>query len=147
MIKKILLIATFFTVCTLSYSQVKVDQLFKEFAQQEHAVKVKMGKVPMFLASIVAPEARGINGVEVLALTDCNQEVKERLDKAVKELKDSAYETMVTHNEDGQRVKILVKMEGKLIRELVVVTTGDDYALVRVKGKISPEYIKQYTDK
>ena len=69
--------------------------------------------------------------------------VKERFSAAVRDLRDADYETMLTSNEDGERTRILVRIEDDLIRELVIVTTGDDNALVRIKGKISPADVER----
>jgi hypothetical protein len=45
---------------------------------------------------------------------------------------------MVTANERDSRTKVLVKIKEDMIRELVIFTTGNDNALIRIKGKISP---------
>ena len=64
--------------------------------------------------------------------------VKDRLSTAIRNLRDSDYETMVTANERDSRTKVLVKIKEDMIRELVIFTTGSDNALIRIKGKISP---------
>ena len=89
----------------------------------------------MKLASMFT-ETMGVNGIEVLEFGDCKREVKERFEKAIKELKDPLFETMVTSNEKDSRTKVLVRIENDMIRELVVLTTGNSNALVRIKGKI-----------
>jgi hypothetical protein len=85
--------------------------------------------------------------VEVWSLTDCDEAFKSKFDKAVRSLKDEAYETMLTANEDGERVKILVKLKDEMIRELVVVSSGNSQALIRIKGKIKPSDIERVVAK
>ncbi len=49
----------------------------------------------MKLASLFT-ETMGVNGIEVLEFGSCNSDVKQRFEKAIKELKDPDFETMVT---------------------------------------------------
>ena len=91
----------------------------------------------MKLASLFT-ETMGVNGIEILEFDNCAQEVKDRLSTAIRNLRDPDYETMVTANERDSRTKVLVKIKEDMIRELVIFTTGNDNALIRIKGKISP---------
>ncbi len=96
----------------------------------------------MKLASLFT-ETMGVNGIEVLEFGSCNSDVKQRFEKAIKELKDPDFETMVTSNEKGSRTKVMVRIEKDMIREMVVLTTGNSNALVRIKGKIKPSDIEK----
>ena len=54
------------------------------------------------------------------------------------------YETMVNVNEEGNRTKVMVRIDKDIIRELVILTTdGGDDALIRIKGKIKPSDIEK----
>lgn len=112
-----------------------MNDLFKEFSKIEQINHVKLGNITMKLASVFT-ETMGVNGIEVIEFSDCSGAVKERFVKAIKELKDPDFETMVTSNEKGSRTKVMVRIEKEMIRELVVLTTGNSNALVRIKGKI-----------
>ena len=117
-----------------------MHQLFNEFSKIEQINHVKIGDITMKLASLFT-ETMGVNGIEVLEFGDCKREVKERFEKAIKELKDPQFETMVTSNEKGSRTKVLVRIENDMIHELVVLTSGNNNAMVRIKGKIKPSDI------
>jgi hypothetical protein len=54
---------------------------------------------------------------------------------------------MINSNENGERTKVLVRIENDMIREMVIVTSGSDAALVRIKGKIKPSYIDRMVNK
>lgn len=130
-------------ICQIGYSQkYSVNELFKEFAKAEQSEKVKLGKFIMSFAGLWT-DTMGVDGIEVYDLDSCSSKTKEKLGNAVKNLKDSAYETMITTNEDGERTKVLVKIEKEMIRELIVITTGDSNALVRIKGKIKPSDLEK----
>ena len=52
--------------------------------------------------------------------------------------------TMVNANEEGNRTKVMVRIDKDIIRELVILTTdGGDDALIRIKGKIKPSDIEK----
>lgn len=143
--KKLLAILAIIWVAQVGYGQKDMNQLFSDFRGEDDVTSVHIGNFTMRLASLFT-DTYGVKGVDVLTLDDCAEEVKERFSAAVRDLEDSDYETMLTSNEGGERTKILVKVEDELIRELVILTVGDDNAFVRIKGKISPEDLDRIID-
>lgn len=139
--KRYFVILALILVCQAGNSQT-MNQLFNEFSKIEQINHVKIGNITMKLASVFT-ETMGVNGIEVIELGSCGNEVKERFAKAIKELKDPDFETMVTSNEKGSHTKVLVRIQEEMIREMVVVTTGNSNALVRIKGKIKPSDIEK----
>jgi len=121
----------------VAVGQQNVERLFKDFAKEKGVVHVGIGKFVMTFASMFT-DVMGVNGVEVYSFEECNQSVKDKLNKAIATLKDANYETLVSVNDEKERTKILVKIEGESIRELIVATSGDEPALVRIKGNIKP---------
>ena len=128
------------------YGQQNVDRLFKDFAKEKGVVHVGIGKFAMSLASLFT-DVMGVSGVEVYSFEECNQSVKDKLHNAIASLKDANYETLVSVNETTERTKVLVKIEGESIRELIVATSGSEPALVRIKGKIKPSDIENVINK
>ncbi len=145
MVKKYMAILTMIVVCQTAFGQKNMDQLFKEFAGTKGVNSVNIGKITLSFASLFT-ETMGVDGIEVLSFDECAQDVKDKLASSLKSLKDSAYETMISSNEDNSKTRVLVKMKDDMIRELVVVTTGSSNALVRIKGKIKPEDIQKIVD-
>ena len=132
--KLFIIIASFLAISDLSYGQNTVDDLFKQFAKRENTTSVHIGKMTMGFASLFT-ETMGVNNIEVIDLEDCSENIGAEFCKAVSELKDPEYETMIS--------SILVKMEKDYIKEMVILTSGDDNAIVRLKGKIKPEDINK----
>jgi hypothetical protein len=128
-------------ICQGMHGQQNVDQLFRDFAKEKGVMRVGIGKVAMAFASLFT-DVMGVRGVEVLSFEECDASVTQRLETAIASLKDDAYETMISANEDGQRTKILVKIENESIKELIVLTTGKEAALVRIRGNIKPSDIE-----
>lgn len=134
MLKKSLIFMAFILISQYGFSQ-NVDKLFSEFSHSPHAETVNLSK---FLTSLIKPfskELKGIDSINVLDMSECPTEVKDNFSKKVKKLKDDKYETLVRSNEDGENTQVLVKIKDEAIRELVVITTGSDCCLVRIKGK------------
>jgi len=145
--KKILLILlALFLICPVMHSQKNVDQLFNEFSKEKGVEHVGIGGFTMTLAGLFT-NVMGVKGIEVLSFDSCEQSVKDRLTQAIASLKDEKYEPFITVNDETGRTKILVKMNEDYIQELVVLSSGDDPAIVRIKGKIKPSDINNVIDK
>ena len=118
-----------------------VAALFADFSKNKKVTHVKVGGFIMALAKVFG-ETMGVSGVEVFDFEECDQQLKDRLNDAIKNLKDNTYETLVSASEGGERTKILVKIKDDFISEIVIVAGGSEPALVRVTGKIKPDDIQ-----
>ena len=78
----------------------------------------------------------------------CSTSVKERFSKKINAQRIKDYETLVQVNDEGEKVHILAKSKNDVIRELLIVCTGNgDCTLVQLKGKVSKEKIAKTTGK
>lgn len=139
--KKYIAILVLFFICQTGYSQ-SMDSLFKTFSKQEHVTKVTVGPFIIKLGSLFT-NTMGVNNIEVLDFDDCSKDIKDKLTEAIHNLNDSRFETMVTTNDDDTRTRILVHIDKDMIRELVILCTGSDNTLIRIKGKIKPSDIEK----
>ena len=132
--KKYIAILILILFCQAGYSQ-SMDKLFNDFAKQKNVTHVTVSPFLMKISSLF---------IEVLSFEECGNTVKDDLRAAIKKLKDPNYETMVNANEEGNRTKVMVRIDKDIIRELVILTTdGGDDALIRIKGKIKPSDIEK----
>lgn len=123
-------------ISAASYGQKTVSRLFSDFSGSKGVEQVKLGSFMMKFARFAGGDTMGVEAVEVLSFNRCEDALKVSLDKAIHALKDERYETLLTSNEDGQHTKVMVMLKDDVISELVVLTTGNEPALVRIKGKI-----------
>jgi hypothetical protein len=144
--KFLLALLALFLLSPVMHSQKSVDQLFKEFAKEKEVTRVGVGKFTMSLAGLFT-DVMGVREVEVLSFEECKQSVKEKLNKRIASLKDEDYETMVSVNNEKERTKILLKLKDETIEELIIMTSGDSPALIRIKGKIKPSDIENVINK
>lgn len=143
---KYLMLLILLVVCQSGFSQKGVNQLFKEFTKSKDIKTVSFDGFTMSIANLFT-DTMGVDGVDIYELNDCDSKTLEKFAKEVKQLKDSKYETMINSSEDTNRTKVLVKIEDEIIRELVVVTSGNNNALIRIKGYIKPSDIERIMQK
>jgi len=115
-----------------------VDALFANFSKEKNITHIRIGGLIMTFARAFT-DTKGVTGVEVFSFEDCDSQVKDKLNAAIRNLKDSSFETLVSTTQDGENTKILVKVKENFINEIVIVTGGKDPAFVRIKGKIKPD--------
>ena len=143
---KYLLILAFALIVQLGYGQKSVDDLFKTFAGKENVERVSIGSFVMNTINLFK-NTMGVKGVEVLSLDDCSEDVKNDFQNAVRSLKDPTFERMVVTNEGKERMEVLIRIENEVIREVAMMVTGEDYALIRIKGKIKKSDIEKLSKK
>lgn len=129
-------------ICHSGYGQCNVNELFRDFSKQADANKVRVGKMTMSIAGLFT-DTMGVDGVDILSFDECSGEVKEKFNNAVRNLKDPAYETMVNSNENGKRTRVMIRIKDDVIHELVVLTSGDEASMVRIRGKIKKSDIER----
>lgn len=139
--KKLIALFAFVFVCQLGYGQ-SINQLFNDLSQHKNTTKVRIGKTIMALAGLFG-DTMGVDGVEVLEFSSCDNEVKAQFKETVRSLKDPLFDTLVNTSENGNRTKVMVRIEDNMIRELIVLTSGNNDALVRIKGKIKKSDIEK----
>ena len=133
--KKIIGILMLVLIFQTGYGQKNMNQLFNEFSGHASANTVSIGKITMRIAGLFH-DTMGVDSIDIFGFENCDDDIKERFAQAVKNLKDTAFETMVNVNEDGKRTKVMIRIKNDVIHELVVLSSGDDPAMIRIKGKI-----------
>jgi hypothetical protein len=145
--KKIIVIALFAIICKSGFCTEKkdgtemnkkytIEELLKDFSKEKNTTHVKLS-IP--IARIFT---KGVSGVEVFSFDECDKKFKEDFNEAIRKLKDSAYETIISTNENGNYTKILLKISKNFIDEIMILTGGDDPAMIRIKGKIKHDDVK-----
>ena len=136
-------------VCHLGYAQ-SMDSLFYEFGNERNADYVKVSSFMMKLGRMFSGNdedtrfMRKIKSMKVLDLEECAPSVKERFNQKMNKMKPNDYEELMRVNDEGEKVRVLMKMKKETIRELLFVCTGkEDCTLVQINGKFTKEDIDQ----
>ena len=139
-------------VCHLGYAQ-GINGLFNEFGSEKNADCVKVSSFMMSLGKMFAGHdedaeiIRKIKSIKVLDLESCTASVKERFNKKVNKLNLKGYDELMRVNDEGEKVRVLMKTKKETIRELLFVCTGkEDCTLVQINGKFTKDDIKRSMD-
>ena len=87
-----------------------------------------------------------ITSISVLSLEECSPDVKNRFNKSALDFNDDEYELFVSANDENEKVRIFFKFQKEIIREMVILTMGDNPALIQLKGKILPSEIESMSN-
>jgi hypothetical protein len=145
MVKKTICLWILLTAGHAGFAQGDVKGLFDEFSNLEGVDRIRIGTISMKFANFFT-ETMGIEKVEILSFEACADEVKERFNQAVGKLKDKKFDALISANENGKNVRVLLRIENELIRELVVLSSHDSPAMIRIKGKIKRSDIGKVVD-
>ena len=151
------LIPALLAVCSLTAcaGNTTPDELFDSFCNEPHAECVRVPKLLLKLGTTFAAvdaddrEERQalklsskLSSVRVLDLDDCAPVVKQRFAEETANLEDKGYETLISVNDEGEKVRIYLRREKGDITELLIVNRSDDDAsMVQLKGKIKESEI------
>lgn len=146
MIKRIVFLLMF-SIVALCGSAQQIDGLFSNFSKLKDVEEVNVGKFLMTLARpfVKGPEAslvRSIDQVQVINLAGCSAEVKSDFLQQVNNLKDDKYDVLMDVREEKQNVRMYAIQQNEIIQELIILVTGNDPTLIRMKGKITMEDIQ-----
>lgn len=129
------------------------DEIFEKFRSLPKAEYMHVPKLLLKMGTTYAKSegndaaahiASKLTSVRVLDLEDCSKRVKADFAKDISGLKLTGYESLLKANGDGERVEVLIRQQGSVIREMLIVNSGDDDCqLVQLKGKISQKDIDQ----
>lgn len=139
----IILLCGLLTSSVFCQSKVSYNQLYNRFAREKNVEKVNLSGLLMFMIKPLTAKYTGFNisGVSVMSLDECSREVKLKFNELAGRFDDDKYELLMMANDKNEKVRIFGNIRNDIIRELVIVTMGDDPAIVRIKGKIKPEDI------
>ena len=146
--KKYLVAIALMIACQNTFAQSTKD-IFEEFGKEWNAESVTISPFLMTIGRLFMDNdtpniVKSIRSMKVLDLEDCSNKVKTRFNEKVNSLQLEGYETMIQTIENGEKVRILTRMENDAIRELLIVCTGnDDCALIQLNGKIKKEDIAE----
>lgn len=131
-----------FLIATSCYA-ITPDQLYQEFANKPDSESIKIGKFALSLLKPFEKKIKNISSIQLLNLENCTPTVKDQFADRIKKLDTDKYELVVKDNENGSAKSIYILTEDNLIREIIILSTGEDCCFCLIKGKLSQENLKQ----
>ena len=125
------------------------DDIINDMRDARHAQYVNVGSGLLGLGRLISPtlsEASiGINSVQLLDLSKCNGNVREKFRKRLQNLyKSNYYEEIMTNQGHRDQQMVLVRRDGQYVSEIVIGNSNDmTDALVVIQGHINLENVER----
>lgn len=140
---------TLFSVLTLTgFGQKAIDSIFSEYSGKKGYVTVNVSGGLLKFAAMLDRQDEDLNTlascitrIRILAQEDHNGTDPGFYTRIMDQLDRSVYEEMMDISSSGTKAKVLVKADGDIFSEFLMVVGGDDNALIQIKGKMTTEDI------
>lgn len=152
--KKFILVSILSVFVISVSAQSSIDKLFDKYAGQDGFVTISINGNLLKLAAAFGDEdddeflkhADKFTTIRILAQEDDFTISDNFYDMVIDEVSRMGYEEMMTINSHDSDVKILVKADGKIFREFVLVAGGDENAIIQIKGNLSYNEVKEMSE-
>lgn len=140
-----------FTAMVLTLSgQRTVDAIFDSYKGKSGYVTVNINGGLLKLAAMLDRKdqelaflASSITRIRIIALESGIESDKEFYSRVLKEIDKSLYEEFIDISSSGSQLKILVRAEGDMFNEFIMVAGGDENALIQIKGRMSADDVRK----
>lgn len=129
-----------FMLGTATASAQTLNQLYNSLARKGSVEKISLGKFSMGLVNLFS-DTYGVNKVEIMNLPYAKEKEFKSWSENIRQMEDPAFETLVTVNDKEDFTRIMLRMDEKMIKELVIMNVGSEISIIRLLGKIKPESI------
>ena len=85
-----------------------------------------------------------ISSVRVADLSGCSENVLAQFAEDVADCSTDGYELLTQVRDEGDDLRVLVRRDGNVIREMVVISAGADPAIIQIEGRITEEEAARY---
>lgn len=140
-------------VTTACNAQRSIDKLFQKYSDREGFTCITVSGNLLNIATRIDDdngrdkdiEAK-ITEVRILAQKDEDSEKVNFFDLLMRDLDTQSYEEMMSVKDYDHDMKMLVKTQGRRVKEFLLVTGGDNNAIIQVKGDMSISDAKRICD-
>lgn len=155
--KKAIMLLAMMTMTAMNTMGKDAKTLIKEFQRSEEAEHIHISPTLMKLARIAARKSdtdeagkqvlKKIKCMDILCLSDCKQNVKNRFAEKFDNLEKDGYQPLLTANSEGEQVKLMMLDKDDTIHELAILTAdGEDCVMILIEGKMSQKDIQTLVD-
>ena len=139
-----------------------VESLYERYAGKPGAESVSVGQFWINLAKLVVAFGQEetemsddetevalktlshISAVRVADLSGCSENVLAQFAEDVADCSTDGYELLTQVRDEGDDLRVLVRRDGDVIREMVVISAGADPAIIQIEGRITEEEAARY---
>ncbi len=148
--KKLFLLAVLSATFAFAYGQKSIDALFDRYAGKDGFTTVTINGSLLRLAKCLGNEGdednsmpASVTEVRILSQEDKSLHAGNFYDMVIGDIDLKKYEEFMRVKDSGQDFRILVRTEGRRIKELLIIAGGEDNALIQIKGDLSLDEAKK----
>jgi hypothetical protein len=147
--KKILFLLMTVLVVSCGMLHHNADDIINDMRDARHAQYVNVGSGLLGLGRLVSPTlseaSLGISSVQVLDLSKCNPNVRDKFRKRIMDLtKNRSYEEIVTNQTGYETRTALVRRDGQYVSEIVLVNASQaSDVMLLIFGHINLENLER----
>ncbi len=146
--KNLLLVVFLSAFGTAVFAQKSIDALFEKYAGNDGFTTLTInGNLLKFAchSDSESPMPADITEIRILSQEDNNLNAGNFYDLVIKDIDLSLYEEFMRVKEANQDVRMLVRTEGKNFKEFLLISGGEDNALIQIKGNMSFEDAQKFS--
>ena len=152
--KRLLLIVLLTVTFTFVYGQKSIDALFEKYAGKDGFTTVTISGNLFKLAKCFDSEddhdknSISANITEIRILSQENEDIRVEnfYDMVIKDIDLNKYEEFMRVKESDQDLRMLVRTEGKSFKEFLLISGGEDNAVIQIKGDLTLDDAKKLSD-
>ena len=125
------------------------DDIINDLRDARHAQYVNVGSGLLGLGRLISPTLSeaglGINSVQVLDLSKCNGNVRDKYRKHLQNLhRSNYYEEIVTNQHGREHLTVLIRRDGQFANEIVLANASEmTDALVVIQGHVNLDNLER----
>jgi hypothetical protein len=152
--KKLLLFALLLITGTIVSGQKSIDALFDRYAGKDGFTTVTISGNLLKLAACLDddenenddPLPANISEIRILTQDNDNMKVDNFYDMVIKDIDMEKYEEFMSVKESDQDLKMLVRSEGRVFKEFLLIAGGKDNTLIQIKGNMTYKEARKFSN-
>jgi hypothetical protein len=151
--RKLFFIAAMMIGVTSGYGQKSIDNLFDKYSGKNGFTTVTINGSLLKLVKLLDADSAadsdipaGLTEIRILSQEDKSLNVGNFYDMVIKDIDLKDYEEFMRVKEVNQDLRMLVRTEGKRLKEFLMIAGGDDNAIIQIKGDLSFEDARKVAD-
>jgi hypothetical protein len=149
--KRILGILVLLALMGISYGQRSIDRLFERYANNDGFVSLTISGNLLNLLKSDENEWNDnhwpdkITELRILIQEDKDSYIENFFELAKRDLDSQVYEEFMTVKKNHQDLKMLVRMDGDIIKEFLLIGGGEDNFIIQAKGSITVKEAEDFS--
>ncbi len=151
--KRLLLFCFLMITFTFVYGQKSIDALFDKYAGKDGFTTVTINGSLLKLAKCFDKHADqdndfpvNVKEIRILTQEDKSLKVGNFYDMVIKDIDLNVYEEFMRIKESNQDLRMLVRAEGNKFKEFLMISGGEDNAIIQIKGELTMSDAKKLAE-